>query len=139
MRLANGRWSVVLAVLHSCCQRRAGFTLQGCLLCNPLHLSSMPPAGDVILPLDLLRFDPRFRPSILRAFGSHVLAANNAGGVWTAGAQCGEAAISQAQLFWHSPHVQQAWRFPTSSALFVHLFCSGGAAGHTFRRAIHHA
>ncbi|PRW20630.1 putative polyamine transporter isoform A [Chlorella sorokiniana] len=36
------------------------------------------PAGQVVLPLDLLRFEPRFRPAMLRAFGSHVLAASDA-------------------------------------------------------------
>lgn len=133
-------WQIVRggAVLHGCCQRRTGFTLQGCLLCNPLYLPSMPPAGDVILPLDLLRFEPRFRPAILRAFGSHVLAANNAGAPWNADAQSGEAAIMQSWLLRTALICNQAWRLKTSTA-FVLLLCSGGAADHTFWRAVHHA
>lgn len=36
------------------------------------------PAGKVVLPLDLLAFEERHRPAMLRAFGSHVIAAADA-------------------------------------------------------------
>lgn len=33
----------------------------------------------MVLPIDLLQFEERYRPSIVRAFGSHVIAASSAG------------------------------------------------------------
>lgn len=76
--------------LHQLGSRESGFTtkhvrgtaggnlldMRGALtFCHPLVCS----AGQVVLPCDLLRFESRFRPAILRAFGSHVLAASDAG------------------------------------------------------------
>ena len=50
---------------------------------NRTHTSHRnPPPGQVVLPADLLEAEPRWRPALLRAFGSHVLAANDAGGWW---------------------------------------------------------
>jgi hypothetical protein len=37
------------------------------------------PAGEVIVPLDLLDYDSSFTPALLRAFGSFVIAANDEG------------------------------------------------------------
>jgi hypothetical protein len=36
-------------------------------------------AGQVVLPLDLLQFEAAHRPALLRAFGSYVIAATDAG------------------------------------------------------------
>lgn len=36
-------------------------------------------AGEVIVPMDLLDYDSSFTPALLRAFGSFVVAANDAG------------------------------------------------------------